>query len=73
MSNREKAYQLLDFVPEYKIGYVVAYLQGLTVDEDNKPNADTIMAFREGDEMLENGTGETYNCASDLFAALEAE
>ena len=25
MSNREKAYQLLDFVPEYKIGYVVAY------------------------------------------------
>ena len=33
MSNRELCVQLLDAVPEYKIGYVLAYLQGITADE----------------------------------------
>ncbi len=33
MSNREMCLKLLDAVPEYKIGYVPAYLQGLTADE----------------------------------------
>ena len=33
MSDREKAAALLDVVPEYKLGYVVAFLQGLTIDE----------------------------------------
>jgi hypothetical protein len=33
MSTREQCAQLLDSVPEYKLGYVVAYLQGLTADE----------------------------------------
>lgn len=33
MSNREKVMQLLDSVPEYKMGYVLAYLQGITADE----------------------------------------
>ena len=34
MSNREMCAQLLNTVPEYKIGYVLAYLQGLTADEE---------------------------------------
>ena len=33
MSTREKCMELLGAVPEYKIGYVLAYLQGLTADE----------------------------------------
>ena len=33
MSNREMCAQLLNAVPENKIGYVLAYLQGLTADE----------------------------------------
>ena len=33
MSDREMCAQLLDTVPDYKIGYVLAYLQGLTADE----------------------------------------
>ena len=33
MSNREMCAQLLNAVPEYKIGYVLAYLHGLTADE----------------------------------------
>lgn len=34
MSDKEKAIQLLNSVPSYKMGYVVAYLQGLTADEE---------------------------------------
>ncbi len=70
MSDRERAIQLLDAVPDYKIGYVVAYLQGVTAGED-EPNAETLVAFAEGDKMLEAGTGQRYTTTKDLFADLE--
>jgi len=34
MSMREQINGLLDKVPEYKMGYVIGYLQGLTADEE---------------------------------------
>lgn len=34
MSERERAIQLLDAVPDYKLCYVLAYMEGLTADED---------------------------------------
>lgn len=34
MSNKEKIVQLLDIVPDYKMGYVLAYVQGITADEE---------------------------------------
>ncbi|WP_298029618.1 hypothetical protein [uncultured Dysosmobacter sp.] len=34
MSNRERIIELLDNVPEYKMGYVLAYVQGITADEE---------------------------------------
>ena len=34
MSNRDRIISLLDSVPEYKMGYVLAYVQGLTADEE---------------------------------------
>jgi hypothetical protein len=34
MSNRERAIELLDRVPDYKMGYVLAYIQGITADEE---------------------------------------
>lgn len=33
MSKKELAIRLLDEVPEYKLGYVLAFIQGLTADE----------------------------------------
>lgn len=33
MSDREKVISLLESIPEYKIGYVLAYVQGLAADE----------------------------------------
>ena len=46
MSNREKVIALLDSVPDYKMGYVLAYVQGITADEE----ADDAFCQR----MLEN-------------------
>jgi hypothetical protein len=34
MNNKEQILQLLDKVPEYKLGYVLAYMQGITIDEE---------------------------------------
>ncbi len=34
MSDKEKIISLLDHVPEYKFGYILAYIQGLTADEE---------------------------------------
>ena len=33
MSDKELALRLLDSVPPHKLGYVIAYLQGITADE----------------------------------------
>lgn len=58
MSTRELARSLLDQVPESKLLYVVAYLQGVTTPEnDETPNAETLEAFEE----LDNGGGHTCN------------
>lgn len=34
MNNKERAIKLLDQVPDYKMGYVLAYIQGITADEE---------------------------------------
>lgn len=66
MSNREKAMQLLDAVPDYKIDYVIAYLQGMTAGEV-EPNEETIAAMQE----LENGGGHRFSGTTEqLFAEL---
>ena len=44
MSEREKALQLLDRIPDYKLEYVIAFLQGAAIPE-SKPNAESINAM----------------------------
>lgn len=34
MSQREMAARLLENVPQWKLGYVIAYIQGLIADDD---------------------------------------
>lgn len=34
MSNKERILELLDSVPDYKIGYILAYVQGIVADEE---------------------------------------
>ena len=38
MSNKETIISLLDKVPEYKMGYILAYVQGITADEEADDN-----------------------------------
>ena len=70
MSERERAIQLLEYVPDYKISYVVAYLQGMTAGIEI-PNETTLKSFAEGEKMLAEGTGQRYTNTKDLFAELE--
>ena len=75
MSTRELARTLLDQVPESKLLYVVAYLQGVTTPEDAEiPNAETQAAIDEVDEMIRTGKGEHFEgSTADFFAQLTAE
>lgn len=34
MNNKEQIISLLDKIPDYKMGYVLAYIQGITADEE---------------------------------------
>lgn len=66
MSNREFAKNLIDQIPESKLFYIIAYLQGAAVP-DETPNAETLEAFAE----LNNGGGISYSGTTErLFAEL---
>jgi len=68
MSEREKVFQLLDYVPDDKMSYIIGFIQGLTVTEKlEMPNAETLEAIKEGDEMLENGTGQRFEGSTEDF------
>ena len=65
MSYKELAKTLIDQIPENKMYYIVAYLQGAAVPEE-MPNAETIASMEE----LENG-GTLFTGATEaLFAEL---
>ncbi len=56
MSDKEKIIQLLENVPDYKMGYVLVYLQGITADEE-APLPDEMEAIKRADKSIaENGT-----------------
>ncbi|MCI8645960.1 MAG: hypothetical protein HFE76_03955 [Firmicutes bacterium] len=48
MSNKEQIVKLLDRVPDYKMGYILAYVQGITADEE----ADDLFCERMVDNYL---------------------
>ncbi|MBR4545872.1 MAG: hypothetical protein IKO14_07900 [Oscillibacter sp.] len=66
MSEREFAKNLIDQIPESRLYYVIAYLQGAMIP-DETPNAETLEAFEE----LESGNGHHFSGTTDeLFAEL---
>lgn len=74
MSERELAVQLLDSIPDYKLGYVVSYLQGYLQgmnESDEIPNEETLKAFEESDEIVKKGTGQRFDGSTeDFFKAM---
>lgn len=66
MSNRDFAKSLIDQIPESKLLYVLAYLQGAALP-DETPNAETLEAFDE----LDNGGGHSFTGTTEqLFSEL---
>lgn len=75
MSEMERASALLASLPEYKLSYVIGYIQGLMAEENREiPNAETLAAFAETDEMIRTGGGQHFKgSTADFFAMLDAE
>ena len=70
MSDRERAVQLLNSVPDDKMAYVIGFIQGLTIMEEMEiPNKETIEAIEE----LENGGGEVFEGSAHDFLQMMLE
>ena len=66
MNYKEMAKNLIDQIPENKMYYIVAYLQGAAVPAET-PNAETIASIEE----LENGGGTLFTGNTEaLFTEL---
>ena len=79
MSNKEQCVALLDDFTEAQLVNVAAMLKTMrqaiadALDSET-PNATTIAALMEGDEMLKNSTGQHFQgSAEEFFALLDAE
>lgn len=69
MSYKEMAKSLIDQIPDSKLYYIIAYLQGSAVPEEI-PNAETFASMDE----LENGGGTLFTGSTEaLFAELMEE
>lgn len=69
MSYKELAKSLIDQIPDSKMYYIVAYLQGAAIPEET-PNAETIAAMEE----LESDGGTVFTGSTKaLFAELMEE
>ena len=66
MSYKELAKNLIDQIPDSKMYYIVAYLQGAAVPEEI-PNAETMEAIEEVEEMIQNGSGQHFRGTAEEF------
>ncbi len=66
MSSYELAKILIDRIPESKILYVLSYLQGVVVP-DEQPNTDTLEAMAEVQEMIKTDTGQHFTGSTADF------
>ena len=66
MSYKELAKNLIDLIPDSKMYYIVAYLQGAAIPEE-LPNTETIEALEEVEEMIRNGSGQHFHGTAEEF------
>lgn len=67
MSDREKAIHMVENIPENKLVFVLAYLQGLTDGGDEEPNDETEKAFGETDQKIKDGTLKAFDGSTEDF------
>lgn len=74
MSNREKAINIVRNLPDNKIIYVLAYLQGLADGVADEPNDETIEAINEGNQLIRDHSAHPYEgSTSDFFDSILSE
>lgn len=74
MSNREKAINIVRNLPDNKIIYVLAYLQGLTDGITDEPNKETKKAIEEGNQILKDSSIHPFDgSTSDFFDHILSE
>ncbi len=66
MSYRELAKTLIDQIPDSKMYYVVAFLQGVSIPEE-APNAETLKAMVEIGEMIRTEIGQHFQGSAEKF------
>ena len=69
MSYKELAKNLIDQIPDSKMYYIVAYLQGAAVPEEI-PNAETLEAMAEVEEMIKTGSGQHFHGTAEEFTEM---
>jgi hypothetical protein len=67
MSDRDRAIDIIERLPENKILYVLTYLQGLQDGLAEVPNNETLQAFSETDKLISEGKIKPFTGATDDF------
>lgn len=65
MSNRELAKNLIDQIPETGICLLISYMQNMISDET--PNAETLDAMAEVEEMIMSNSGQHFEGTAEDF------
>ena len=74
MSSRDQIMQMVDAMPDYKVDGLLDFLRLFMSNQEDIPNAETIAALQEGDEMLRTGKGQHFQgTAKEFFAMLDTE
>ena len=69
MSNRERIISLLDSLPDYKLGYILASIQGITAED--MPNAETAQAIMDARNGI--GLSRSFSSVAELMEDLNAD
>ena len=74
MSDREQVLQIVNEMPDYKISGLLGMLRAFLFDNSEVPNAVTVAALQEGDEMLRTGEGQGWTGSTEeLFRKILEE
>ena len=74
MSEREQVLKIVNELPEYKVSGLLDFLRAFLFEQEDVPNAETIAAMEEVNEMIRTGKGQHFHgTAKEFFAMLDAE
>ena len=74
MSSRDQVIQIVDAMPDYQVDGLLDFLRLFIGGKEDVPNATTVAALLEGDEMLRTGSEQGWTGSTkDLFKQILEE